>query len=218
MSSGSVVEPGADDDAASIVGSSPSDRGPGRTTPDGSDPGARRRHGAFDGEGTVDDAVDDTDDAIDERPRMVRFSIGDRSFLVDVASVEEVLVAATCTRLPGAAPAIVGVTSVRGRIVAVIDPRPLLVPGTVPAPLHRIVVISTSDGAVGIVVDHVDQVVPAEPAPGSPDGDRLPAAVVIATAEIDGTVLPVIDPSALVHAALAAHDPTPDRSMDPGRT
>jgi chemotaxis signal transduction protein len=135
---------------------------------------------------------------VDDRPRLVRFWLGGRELLVDVAAVREVLVPGPVTRLPGSAPAIAGVTSVRGRIVAVVDAS-----GALGAPASatrdRFLVVAAPEGPVALVVDRVDAVVAAaldeEPDDASP--------VVTASATIEGRTLPVIDPVALVRAAIA---------------
>ena len=145
------------------------------------------------------------DEVVDDRPRWVRFSVAGRRFLVGVESVQEVLVAGPCTRLPGSVPAIVGVTSVRGRIVAVVDPRSVLHGTADRSEPGRLLVVRTPDGPVGLLVDLVDDVVPAEPEghPGSIDeADPL----VVANAEVDGDLLPVIDPVAVVARAIAPND------------
>jgi len=148
---------------------------------------------------------DDVETPADDRPRLVRFALGERSFLVGVESVHEVLVAGSCTRLPGSAPAILGVTSVRGRIVAVVDPRPLLHPGTLPAGRGWLLVVRTPDGPVGLLVDRVDRVVPAEPEQHTDRADQaIGRPVVIATAVVDGDRIAVLDPVALVAVAIAA--------------
>lgn len=134
----------------------------------------------------------------DDRPRLVRFWLGGRELLVDVAAVREVLVPGPVTRLPGSAAAIAGVTSVRGRIVAVVDASGALgAPG--PATPDRFLVVTTPEGPVALVVDRVDAVVAA-----TVDAGQGPAApLVVGTATVDGRTIPVIDPIALVHAAIA---------------
>ena len=146
----------------------------------------------------------------DDRPRLVRFALGDQELLVDVASVLEVLVAGPVTRLPGSAPAIAGVTSVRGRIVPVVDASRAL-GTTVPVTRDRFLVVATPDGPVALVVDRVDAVVAAEvelvaDLPERDDGATAdgvpPAPLVVATATIDGASFPVVDPAAVIAAAV----------------
>ena len=159
------------------------------------------------------------DDALEEdhRPRLVRFVMGGHDLLVDVASVLEVLVPGPVTRLPGSADAIAGVTSVRGRIVAVVDPSGAL-GASAPTGRERFLVVSTPGGPVALVVDRVDAVVAADldseaDTGPRPTPDPLPGraptegAVVVASATIDGRTLPVIDPIAVLQAAIR---PAPD--------
>ena len=147
---------------------------------------------------------DELEPVEDDRPRLVRFALGDRELLVDVASVLEVLVAGPVTRLPGSAPAIAGVTSVRGRIVPVVDASRAL-GTTVPVARDRFLVVATPDGPVALVVDRVDAVVaadlPARDDGATADGVR-PAPLVVATATIDGASFPVVDPAAVIAAAV----------------
>lgn len=160
----------------------------------------------------------------DDRPRLVRFVVGGRELLVDVAGVLEVLVPGPVTRLPGSVPAIAGVTSVRGRIVVVVDASAALATST-PARRGRFLVVATAGGPVALVVDHVDAVVAADleavdPPPGGPgaaDSGGTPSGppLVVATATIDGRTIPVVDPVAVIQAAIGASAPETDRAPDP---
>ena len=176
--------------------------------------------------GAAESGDDGIDPATDDRPRMVRFALAERSFLVDAATVLEVLVAEPCTRLPGSAPAIIGVTNVRGRIVAVVDPRPALHPHVVHEPPGRFLVIATPTGPVGLLVDRVDDVIAVEPEgavgrSGAAVADRTPAngtTLVVATATIGTHLVPVIDPLAVIAAVTAAPaDPATDTTGVPAR-
>ena len=148
---------------------------------------------------------------LDDRTRVVCFSLGGRDLLVDVTTVQEVLVAGAITRLPGSPAAVAGVTSVRGRIVAVVDASTAL--GTDPPQARdRFLVVATPGGPVALVVDRVDAVVPADlqPVDGAPGTSPL----VVATATIAGSILDVVDPVALIEAAVAATSEAP--GGDPG--
>jgi chemotaxis signal transduction protein len=165
-------------------------------------------------EDEVDELVDEIDELVDDRPRFVRFALGDHELLVDVTEVGEVLVAGPVTRLPGAADAIVGVTSVRGRIVAVVDVSGALGAPT-PSRRERFLVVATADGPVAIVVDRVDAVVPADvdPVPHlapEADGASPPSPLVTATAMIDGRRIPIIDAPAAIGAAIDPASATDD--------
>lgn len=175
------------------------------------------------------DQVDEVDE-VDDRPRLVRFSLGGRDLLVDVGSVQEVLVARPVTRLPGAVDAVCGVTSVRGRIVAVVDASGVL--GTDPPPARRwFVVVTTPSGPVALVVDRVDGVVAADLDPvdlvdaadvgstADPGPPAVAAPLVVATATIAGTVIDVVDAVAAIAAAIdagRATGATPSSDAHPG--
>jgi purine-binding chemotaxis protein CheW len=158
-------------------------------------------------DGTDGPAADVDAATDDDRPRLVLVTLGGRRALIPVESVLEVLVDAAITRLPGSVPAVRGVTSVRGRIVAVVDPR------TTPAPTGdgHLLVVSTPTGPVALAVDHVHAVVPADAeAPGPIADGAGPPPDRRATLE-GGESLEVVDPVHLLAGALgeptAAADP-----------
>jgi purine-binding chemotaxis protein CheW len=154
--------------------------------------------------GVADPSVPDADatEDRDDRPRLVQVSLADRRFLMPVEQVREVIVASPPTRLPGSSPAIVGVTSVRGRIVAVVDPRPVLHPSARSGTAGRLVVVDTPDGPVALLVDGVDAVIPADVEPVA-DADGHGPRCIVGHARVDQVEVAVLDVVAVVAAAVA---------------
>lgn len=92
---------------------------------------------------------------------LVTFMLDREEFGIPIHRVREVLRVADITRVPEAPPHIRGVTSVRGRILPVVEIRTRLglagmgEPGT----RARIVVVEAHDRVLGLLVDAVNQVV-----------------------------------------------------------
>ncbi|HYA87168.1 MAG TPA: chemotaxis protein CheW [Nitrospirota bacterium] len=91
---------------------------------------------------------------------MVSFRLGSEEYAVLVADVREVLKIRELTRVPNAPDYILGITSLRGTMLPVIDLcRRLGLKPTEPSEKARIIVISTDDDEVGLVVDRVNSVI-----------------------------------------------------------
>jgi purine-binding chemotaxis protein CheW len=98
------------------------------------------------------------DVAPDEPVReILTFSLGGEAFGVPLTQVLEILGVRTITRVPRSPPDVVGVCTVRGELVTVIDTRQRLEPGAPRASNRgRILVTNTWDGEkVGLMVDEV---------------------------------------------------------------
>jgi purine-binding chemotaxis protein CheW len=95
---------------------------------------------------------------------MLSFRLSGEEYAVMVADVREVLKIPELTRVPNAPEYIQGVTSLRGTMLPVIDLCTRL--GLKPAERNekaRIIVISTDDEDVGLIVDRVNGVIRALP-------------------------------------------------------
>lgn len=95
----------------------------------------------------------------EEQLTVVGFTLGDRRFGIASDLVVEVLPMLPIRTLPGAPPAIVGVTSVRGQLLPLLDPGPRL--GFEPCsvtPSSYIVSVRAADKRLGLVVDGADDV------------------------------------------------------------
>lgn len=88
---------------------------------------------------------------------ILTFSLGGEAFGVPLTQVLEILGVRTITRVPRSPADVVGVCTVRGELVTVIDTRQRLEPGAPRAPNRgRILLTNTWDGEkVGLLVDEV---------------------------------------------------------------
>jgi purine-binding chemotaxis protein CheW len=86
--------------------------------------------------------------------------LGTDAFAVPLASVREILVLPALTRVPRAPRDVMGILSVRGRLVTVLDPRPKLrIAADPPAKRSRVLLVPLPTGeVVGLYVDEVRSV------------------------------------------------------------
>lgn len=113
-----------------------------------------------------------------EEPEIwVSFELAGEIYALPVGRVEEVLRISTITRVPHAPAPIRGITNLRGRVLAVVDLRVRLgLPPVAPGPLSRILVVSSRDRSIGLLVDSARQVVRVLPsAVQAPPADVLTA-------------------------------------------
>jgi purine-binding chemotaxis protein CheW len=118
-------------------------------------------------------SVNDEDDSSGEELRLVSFTVAEQEYAVDIAHVQEIVqLPEQVTALPHTAGHVLGVISLRQRLLPLVSLRSLFqLPGITAAEQHRIVVIALPSGAqVGLVTDSVKEVlsVPralAEPMP-----------------------------------------------------
>jgi purine-binding chemotaxis protein CheW len=103
--------------------------------------------------------------------------ISDGELAVPVARVREIMRAQAITRVPRAARALRGLTALRGRLLAVIDPA--VARGDAPTPLGpaaRILVIETAGRVLGVLVAAVGSVVDGDGGRSVLDLDAMIAA------------------------------------------
>ena len=102
----------------------------------------------------------------------VLMRLGSSRYAVDMTDVAEVAMVPEVTRLPGSGPWLLGIANWRGRMLPVLDLRPLLDAPMVPlAGSARLVVVARDDLVVGLVAeavpgvydDPLDEVVPPPP-------------------------------------------------------
>ena len=92
------------------------------------------------------------------RPRVLVFRVGSRRWSLPLAGLREVsLPPARYAPVPHAAGAVLGLTNVRGRIVAVVALSQALGASTAgePGPAARVLLIERGRGTVGLLVDEV---------------------------------------------------------------
>lgn len=115
-----------------------------------------------------------------ERPDMARrwlsFRLAGQDYAAPLAEVSEVIRPGPCLPVPGAAPDLIGIYPLRGRIVPVMDGRRRL--GLPPAELGddtraRVVVLNPEQQWIGLRVDAVGDLIDADPeAIAPPPADR----------------------------------------------
>ncbi len=124
---------------------------------------------------------------------MLRFA-GAR-YAVDMASVAEVVPVPVLTRIPGGPPWLSGVVNWRGRVLPIIDLRPLVGATLSPMPTSaRLVVLSESDIEVGLVADMVPGLLECD----ARDLEPVPATIATGIAPLVRGVVDVDGPVALL--------------------
>jgi purine-binding chemotaxis protein CheW len=104
------------------------------------------------------------------RREYLTFLLGAEEYAVEIERVREVLKVPAITEVPRAPAHVLGVVMVRGEVVAVFDPRRRLgLPAaTVLGRAGRVLVCDAGEGAVGLLVDAVSQVMRLRPADVEP--------------------------------------------------
>lgn len=132
----------------------------------------------------------------------VLLRLGASHYAVDMADVAEVAALPSVTRVPGSPAWLVGVANWRGRMLPVLDLRPLLGTPTVPlASSARAVVVARGDMAVGVVAEAVPGVHDASVADPAPPPPTLTAeAARLVTGQVSDRTGPVavLDVSAVL--------------------
>jgi len=89
---------------------------------------------------------------------------GDEAYGFALSSVREILVPPPLTEVPRAPQHVLGVITVRGQIITVIDlPKMLHLEAEQNDPFERILLVDSGEELIGIAVDHVIQVYRMEP-------------------------------------------------------
>jgi len=139
-------------------------------------------------------------DPEDERASVVLFDLGPDTFAVRVEQVRRVVPPAEPVQLPGAPAEVLGVITLRGAIVAVIDPKVLLgLPPVAAGRRTRVLVTDVGASPTGLLVDAVRDVVDLapdafQPVPDPPAGTRGVAGVV----QVGERTIVLLDAAALV--------------------
>ncbi|GAB3736029.1 hypothetical protein GCM10028862_20290 [Luteimonas pelagia] len=107
--------------------------------------------------------------------RWLRLSIDRDHYAIELLRVQEVVRVAPVMAVRGAAPSVLGVMNLRGRIVPVFDFGRWLDVGAIAADEHsRIVVVERDDELVGLLVSRVDDVFTLAPEDAEPPYDAGP--------------------------------------------
>lgn len=102
----------------------------------------------------------------DEETQVLEFDLGAETYCVDIGYVAEIVDTDELTRIPNSPRHVKGVMDLRGRTTSIIDPKSVFgIDST--GDEKRIIVFDPEEtdtqGAIGWVVDEVDQVVPVDP-------------------------------------------------------
>ena len=130
--------------------------------------------------------------------------LGGRPFAVDVTAAREIIVLDTTTPVPGAPASVLGVMSLRGSVLPVVEARPLLgLPAHLPG--DRALVLADGERCAAVVIEGVVGLAPLD------DGDPVVAAAgdlavgeVVAETGVRATLL---DVPALLTAVRRPWDP-----------
>ena len=108
-----------------------------------------------------DERKSEDDDVVAARlETWVTFRLAGELFALPVKAAREILRVSTITRVPHAPHTVRGIINMRGRVVPVVDFRVRLgLPDTDVSPKSRILITSTRNRVLGLLVDEVDQVV-----------------------------------------------------------
>ena len=129
-------------------------------------------------------------------------------YAVDMSSVAEVVPVPVLTRVPGAPSWLSGVVNWRGRVLPVVDLRPLVGANLSPLPSSaRLVVLSEDDVEVGVVADMVPGLLNCDPS----QLEAVPATISTGIAPLVRGVVDVEGPVALLatEAVLRLRDQLP---------
>ncbi|MCV2875747.1 chemotaxis protein CheW [Rhodobacteraceae bacterium XHP0102] len=109
--------------------------------------------------------LDSTDHTTsDLRHDMVAFRVADQDFCIDIGMVREIRSWSETTFLPHAQPYVKGVINLRGAVVAVIDLAARLGLGvTKTDPRNVIIIAQVGSQTVGLLADHVSDILPVPP-------------------------------------------------------
>ncbi|MCU0622924.1 MAG: chemotaxis protein CheW [Gemmatimonadaceae bacterium] len=136
--------------------------------------------------------------------RLLLFGVRGRRFACELSAVREIVPFGRITRLPGAPPAVAGVTNVRGLVITVLDLGLRLADGPVDRTEGAVLLLEHAGKLLGAGVDDLrDVVMPddgVQPAPDEGSGDA--AGVVCGVVTTTDGVAVVLDPAALVRETL----------------
>ena len=142
----------------------------------------------------------------DGSARLLVFRVGAERFAIDLPAVDEVIDAPGVQPIPDAPPTVLGVTTVRGELVTLYDPRPILrvdgaLDGAALLFMHqgRRVALAIDDVYEALTIAETD--VLSVPGGGADASDG----VLVGLVRRDGQLIALLDATALL-AAVAAGD------------
>ena len=141
----------------------------------------------------------------DGAERLLVFRVGPERFAVALGSVDEVIDAPPVQALPDSPPNLRGIATLRGELVPIVDPRPLLrVGGDVNG---AVLLFGVENRRVGLAIDDVYDAITVEEsellsAPGAEAADGILVGVVRRGSDL----VAVLDAKALLDAAMAVSE------------
>jgi len=133
------------------------------------------------------------------------FGLGGERFAIALSAVDEVIDAPLVRAIPDSALSVLGVAAIRGTLVTMYDPRPIL---NVEGPVDDAALLFVrGDRRVGLVVAALHDTIVVEASevrsvPGAGGSDRVLAGVVRRGSEL----IAILDADALLDAAIAADE------------
>jgi len=124
------------------------------------------------------------------------FVVGDGVYGIDALRVQEIVQARAATPVPLAPATVVGLMNLRGQIVTVLDVCERLGVAPRASGSTAIVVVQTADGAIGLLVDEIGDVVDVAEDQVEPPPDTLrgPArALIVGACKLPGRLLLTLD-------------------------
>ena len=154
-------------------------------------------------------AAPDSEPAAPAGPQWVVLLCDDVRLAVPLVRVHEILTPRPFTRLPGCGPEVCGLIGVRGRVSTVFDVGILLGRArSSEVPDHRLLLLEWRGRRVGLAVDAIDRIVPAETTPDDSHGLPLQAGEVIGIGAVDNERFVALDPDHLLDRLLPGAAPS----------
>lgn len=123
--------------------------------------------------------------------------LGERQYGIPIGAVERVLPMAYVSPLPDSNDSLLGMLNLRGQVLPVLNPRPLLgLPDRAPAAEHRLVLLSSTTRFL-VWVDTVEEVVACTPESLSDVPSKQANSLVRAVLRLGDAIVPVLAPAAL---------------------
>ena len=136
------------------------------------------------------------------RKEYLGFFLGEEEYALEIESVREILRAPPIAEVPRAPQDVLGVVTVRGEVIPVLDPRRRLdLPARPAGAGHRVVICQYRGTSVGVLVDRVSQVVRLPPSAieTRPQGiGRADPATIAGIGRERDRLLIILDPAALL--------------------
>jgi len=106
----------------------------------------------------IETATSPPEEAADSVIELLTFTLAGEEFAFRVAHVQEIIRPQRMTRIPKAGAYLLGITSLRGKIIPVIDLGKVLFPGGKPGEegkKQKVLILKGSKGPVGVLIDSV---------------------------------------------------------------